>query len=429
MSHDQVSCPLEHVQTCARPFDRYRPYASAKQFDAVLDRARRLKGLRVIEINSTPRGGGVATMLHSILPALQGLGLDARWYSMCDERAFFEMTKQLMDLLQGANGHVTPADRDLYCKVSTQLAAQVDKLSADVLVIHCPQPAAILSLLRRQPSCGSIWRGHIDLAHPNPAALAFLEPFLCPYDLIVLEVRAYCLPGIPSQRQRFVPDAIDPLTTKNKQISRDDARQIMASVGIDISRPVVTQVARFDHRKNPIGVVDAYRLACRSVPGLQLAMLGTLAAQDDPTAEAVYEEVKRYVGNDPNVHLFADPKVIGQPQVDAFQTGSDAILLLSEKEGFGIAATEAMWKFNAVVGTDAPGISAQIDNGVDGFLVSSVDEGADRIVTLVRDRALARQLGQQAHETVCTHFLLPRLIDDWLGLFEGLSRRQAARAA
>lgn len=429
MSQPRVSCPLQLVRTRARGFDRYRPYASAEQFDAVCDRARALRGLRVIEINSTPKGGGVATMLESIIPTLQGLGLDAHWYSMCDVPHFFDVTKKLSDLLQGSPGSLSQAEKDLFCKVNAQLAAQVDKLSPDVLLIHCPQPAGILGMLHHPPSRGSIWRGHIDFAHPCPEALAFLEPFLEPYDLIVLEVPAYCLEGIPPQRQRFVPDAIDPLTRKNKLISREAARRQMAEVGIDISRPVVTQVARFDHRKNPIGVVDAYRRARAAVPNLQLAMLGTFVAQDDPTAEAVYREVKHYVGNDPNVHLYTNPKVIGQPEVDAFQTGSDAILLFSKEEGFGIAATEAMWKCNAVIGSDVAGIRAQIENRVNGFLVSTVDECADRIVELVCDRPLARRIGQRAHETVCAHFLLPRLIDDWLCLFEAVSRPRSAKAA
>jgi len=252
---------------------------------------------------------------------------------------------------------------------------------------------------------------------------------LRPYDRIVLEVPRYHLPGIPLRRQSFVPDAIDPLTIKNRLLGREEARRMMGQVGVDVSRPVIAQVARFDHRKNPIGVVDAYRIARRSVPGLQLAMLGAFEAQDDPTAESVYQDVKRHVDGDPDVHLYTSPKVIGQPQVDAFQTGCDAILLLSRKEGFGIAATEAMWKCNAVIGSAVPGLQAQIENGDDGFLVTSVDECADRIVTLVHDRALAERIGRSARETVRAHFLLPRLIDDWVGIFESLARPHAVRTA
>jgi trehalose synthase len=424
-----VGCPLRRVFTPARSFDRYRPYASSAQYDAVCDRARQLRHLRVVEVNSTPHGGGVATMLHSIIPVLAGLGLDAAWYSMCDEPGFFDLTKHLANLLQGADGRWTTDERDGYLGESQKLAAELDRLSADVLVIHDPQPAAAYELMSRRPSGGAIWRGHIDLHQPNLGALAFFEPLLQPYELVVLEVPADRLPTIPLRRQRFVPDAIDPLVPKNQLISREAARRAMARVGIDINDPVISQVARFDYWKDPIGVVEAYRQARLRIPGLQLALLGTFVAQDDPTAVAEYEKVKRFVGDDPQVHLYTDPKVINQIVVNAFQTGSDAILQLSRREGFGIAATEAMWKFNAVIAGDVPGLRAQITDGVNGYLVTTCEAAADRIERMVQDRLLARRIGEAAHQTVGNHFLLPRLIDDWLGLFQEVVGQRAARAA
>lgn len=421
---------LRRVETSPRRFEAYRPYATDEQYDRIHQRARQLRGARIVEVNSTPSGGGVATLLVAVIPVLQGLGLDARWYSMGPLRRFFQVTRKLHDLLQGAPGALTTEETACYCQTNEQLATEIEALAPEVLLIHDPQPAAVPVYLRRRPPA-LIWRGHIDLSQPNPRALAFIEPILHRYDRLALEVADDRLLGIPLDRQRFIPDAIDPLTPKNQLITREAARRIMARVGVPRDVPVVTQVARFDPWKNPIGVVRAYRIARQSIPNLQLAMLGTFSAQDDPTAELVYQEVKRFVGDDPDVHLYTDPRQIGDLEVNAFQTGSEAILQLSRREGFGIAATEAMWKGNVVIGGDVPGLRAQITDGVTGFLVDpdDVDGCAGRIVQLVRDRRLARTIGQQAHEHVRAHFLLPRLIDDWLGLYLDAMTHSLGRAA
>ncbi|HEX5417942.1 MAG TPA: glycosyltransferase [Chloroflexota bacterium] len=428
MSNQSVDPTLSLVPVGSRAFSDYRPYASAEQYDQILDRARGLKGLRVVEVNSTPKGGGVATMLHSVIPTLQSLQVDVQWYSMNASHDYFSLTKKLFDMLQGEPGHLPPADQDRYCRTGEQVARALDQLRYDVLVIHCPQPLGAAPFVRGRRS-GWIWRGHIDLSHPNPDAVSFLAPFLDCFQLLVLEVPSYQLARFPAGKQRFVPDGIDPQSLKNRLISREQALDLMRSVGIDTSRPTITQIARFDPLKNPIGVVEAYRKARRSVPSLQLAMLGTFGAEDDPTARQTYERVKAFVGDDPDIHLYTDPKVIGQAEVDAFQTGSDAVLLFSKREGFGIAATEAMWKCNAVIAGAVGGLCYQIVDGNTGFLVSTVDECAERIVRVVQDRELARRIGDHAHRRVAAHFLLPRLIGDWLELFGEVASARARQAA
>lgn len=429
MSHGHRDVTLEAVPVATRDFEDYRPYAADAQFAAIRDRARRLQGLRVVEVNSTPTGGGVATMLHSVVPALQSLGLDATWFSMRAGRSFFDLTKTLFNLLQGESGSLSLAEMGLYLRVSERIGKALDQVSPDILVIHDPQPLGARRYLTRFPTVGSLWRVHLDLTDPNIEALTFLRPMIELYDRVVLEVPDDQLAILPAAKQRFLPDAIDPLTPKNRLIDRATARQAMARVGIDAGRPVVTQVARFDPLKNPIGVVDAYRTARRAIPGLQLAMLGTFVAQDDPSARGVYERVSQYVGSDPDVHLYTDPKVIGQPEVDAFQSGSDAILQFSRREGFGIAATEAMWKGNVVIAGDVGGLRYQIIDGQSGFLVDGVEACARRIVQVITDRPLAQQIGDAARQRVAQHFLLPRLIDDWLLLFEELVSQRRQRAA
>lgn len=423
-----VACPLRRVFTLRRPFDRYRPYTTSAQLAQLLERARKLRGLKVVDLSLSPDAGSAAGMLHSLQPAFQGLGLDAHWYSLCPDPAFFQVARKLDDALLGAPYRLTPADLDRYRQVTEETAREVDRLSADILVVHDVAVAGVAGALGRRPR-GLIWRSHRDLSEPGPDALAFVEPLLKAYDTLVLETPACRLPGIPTTRQRYVAGAIDPLALKNQIISRDAARQRLTRLGIAAEQPLMCQIARFDPWKNPIGVVDAYRLARADVPDLQLALVGATPSTEESVAEQTFQEVKAYVGDDPNVFLFGEVGTVSQLDVDAFQSGADVVVLLACREGWGTSVTEAMWKYRPVVAADRPGPRVQITDGTNGFLVDDVPGCADRVTRLLRDRQLAESLGQQAHQTVKEHFLLPRLVDDYIGLFEAAVTTKAKRVA
>ncbi|HEX5416268.1 MAG TPA: glycosyltransferase [Chloroflexota bacterium] len=427
-----VDCPLRRVFTLRRPFDRYRPYTTPTQLAELRERARNLRGRKIIDLSLSPEAGSAASMLHSLQPAFQGLGLNAHWYSLCPDPSFFVVARKLHDALLGGLNRLTEADRKLYQQINDAAAREVDRLDAEILVVHDVELAGVASALANRPRA-LIWRSHGDLSEPGPEALGFVEPLLKSYTLLVLETPACRLPSIARGRQRFVAGAIDPLALKNQIISRDAARQRLTRLGIAADRPLMCQVARFDPWKNPLGVVDAYRRARADVPGLQLALVGAIATTEANVAEQTFEQVKSAVGDDPNVFLFGEvgavTPTVNQLDVDAFQSGADVAVLLACREGWGAALTEAMWKYRPVVATDRPGPRAQIQDGKNGFLVDGADAGAERVVQLLRDPALAESLGQHAHETVKECFLLPRLVDDYLGLFEEALAERAKRVA
>ena len=238
-------------------------------------------------------------------------------------------------------------------------------------------------------------------------------PWIRSYDVAVYSMPEYVLPGLPCGQARVVHPAIDPGSPKNRPLAAQAASSILAGLGLDPGRPLVAQVSRFD----PWQAIDAYRLAKREVPGLQLALVGVFSAKDDPEAPRVYRSVRDYAAGDPDIHLFTDPQRVGQQEVNAFQSGSTVILQRSRREGFGLTVTKAMWKGRPVIGRPVAGIMAQIRDGKDGFLVEGTEECAARIAQLDTDPGLARAIGEQARRTVRERFLLPRLLLDDLTLY------------
>jgi trehalose synthase len=303
-----------------------------------------------------------------------------------------------------------------------ETAKLMQDMKADVWIIHDPQPVGLIPYMPNfHPS---IWRVHIDTSHPNKDAWEFINPFMRMYDRIVFTCEDFIGPHLPKEKVRVFPPAIDPLTIKNSPLSLDSAKDIVKSFNIDLDRPLVIQVARFDPWKDPLGVVEAYRIAKKKIPGLQLAFLGLFLAKDDPEAMKIFNKVQKYTKNDPDIFLFSDPAQIGSLRVDtfvnAFQTAATVILQKSIREGFGLTVSEAMWKGQPVIGGKVGGIKLQIKEGKNGFLVSSPKQTAKRIIQLIENPQLAEKLGRAAKETVREKFLMPRLLRDYLKLFQEL---------
>jgi trehalose synthase len=328
--------------------------------------------------------------------------------------------------LQGAGGRLMAPQKRSYMAYLRRLAAEIEPLRADVWVVHDPQPLPLRSLVPLEGA--AIWRCHIDCSTPNGSVAPYLLPWVRAYDLAVYSMPEYVLPGLPAGRVKVVYPAIDPLTAKNRRLGQDAARAVLAGLGIDPQRPLVAQVSRFDPWKDPWQAIDAYRLAKREIPRLQLALVGVFSADDDPEAPGVYRSVRRYARGDPDVHLFTDPSLVGPLEVNAFQSGSDVVLQRSVREGFGLTVAEAMWKGRPVVGRPAGGIKVQIRDGQNGFLAETAEECAARIVQLVTDPQLARAIGERARRSVRRRFLLPRLLLDELRLYAAVATRAAVKA-
>jgi trehalose synthase len=377
--------------------------------------------LRVLHLNSTATGGGVAEILQSMVPLGNSLGIETeRIVINPDAAEFFDVTKKIHNMLQGSEGELSFAELDIYFSCIQRVAddMRAKGLEADVWFVHDPQLLPLARLLPKKQGETWIWICHIDLTTPNKSVLDALMPLSQDYDQLIFSQSAYVPKDLGDKVPVLIaPPAIDPLTSKNTAMDLPQARKIVAAMGIDTARPLVTQVSRFDLWKDPWGVIDAYRIARESVPGLQLALLGLRQATDDPEGAKVFQTVADHAAGDPDIHLYFDPAempVSVDEVVNAVQMASAVLIQKSIREGFGLTVTEGMWKGKPVIGGDAGGIRVQINDGVTGFLVSSPEQCAQRLVELLQDDALSARIGVAAKESVRQRFLLPRLALDYL---------------
>jgi trehalose synthase len=419
---------LTTIDTMPRSIASYRHLLDRDLFDRIQTMGSDLGGLRVAHINATGKGGGVAEILATLIPLSRSVGVDAVWYVLPPDDEFFQVTKRIHNWMQGKAGHLSRQDREVYLAYSERVAKQMRDLSADVWVVHDPQPLALRELVPLEGP--SIWRCHIDCSAPNGGVCEFLLPWMRGYDRALFTLPAFCLNGLAERQVAMELPAIDPLAPKNRRLGKAHAREILTSLGLDMKRPLITQVSRFDPWKNPWEVVDSYRLAKEQIPTLQLALIGVFEASDDPEGPAIYESVRRHAGDDPDIHLYTDPTRVGPIEINAFQTASTAILQRSTREGFGLVVTEAMWKRAPVIGTPIGGIAVQIQDGQNGFLASTAEECAARIVELVRNPRLASSIGEAGRESVRHRFLMPRVLRDELEVYSELTAAQdESRAA
>ena len=401
------------------PFESYESLIEADARQEILSAAQSLKDLRVVHVNATPRGGGVAEILRSLVPMMRGLGIDANWWAMEADEGFFTITKGIHNGLQGKVTSLRREDIERYWFHNERAASAIELAfgSPDILVAHDPQVMAVPAFLRN--GTRSVWHCHIDLTAPAEEVQARLLPLSQLYARCVVSMPEYAAAGLPLERTVGFPPAIDPFAAKNRRLPLEEARARLVGLGIDCRRPLISQVSRFDPWKDPWGVVDAYRLAKKHVPELQLALVGALTARDDPEGVGVWQSVCSYAGDDPDIHIYAEPEVGGDDTtVNAFQRASIVVIQKSIREGFGLTVTEAMWKGTPVIGGDCGGIRAQIRDGENGFLVSDVKTCAERLLYLLTHPEEAQRLGARARESVRQRFLMPRLLADYLSLFE-----------
>jgi trehalose synthase len=378
-----------------------------------------LEGKRVLHLSATAFGGGVAEINYTLVPLMRSIGLDAEWRIIHGQDEFFNVTKKIHNALQGSPQGLTADEEEIFHRYNVLNAQELDEAEYDFVLIHDPQPAAMADHFPDRQARW-IWRCHIDLSEPNRGVLEFLLPSLGRYDAAIFHRPEY-VPAAEGLPEAFIwPPAIDPLSPKNMALSPEDAAYIVDQFGIDVERPVLTQVSRFDPWKDPLGVIDAFRLTREEFPGLQLALVGSMA-HDDPEGWEFYNQTVDYAGGDPDIFILSNLNNIGAIEVNAFQVHSAAVLQKSIREGFGLTVTEALWKGRPTIGGRAGGIPSQIQEGETGWLVDSVEECASACREILADRAAATARGRKGKEFVRTHFLTPRLLRDWLALFNLLA--------
>jgi trehalose synthase len=397
----------------------YATLVSRGLMDEIRRLAEPLQGKRVVHVSATAFGGGVAEINYTLVPLMADAGLEVEWRIIRGAEEFFNVTKAIHNGLQGDPRSLTVEEQEIFRRYNAENAAEFAADAYDYVIIHDPQPIAMIDAFPER-TAKWIWRGHIDFSTPNPDVLEFLLPSLRRYDDAIFHMREYVPRANDLPEIVIWPPAIDPLMPKNMALSPEDAAYILDQFGIDVERPILTQVSRFDPWKDPVGVIDAYRIVKQQFPDVQLALVGSMA-HDDPEGWDYYNRTLEYAGDDPDIYILSNMNSVGAVEVNAFQVHSSALIQKSIKEGFGLTVTEALWKSKPMVAGRVGGIVAQITDGETGWLVSSVEECAQACVEVLRDPVAARARALRGKEHVRRHFLTPRLLRDWLVLFNRLA--------
>jgi trehalose synthase len=413
---------LGSVPTTPKSIEAYRAVIGDERMEEIFGLAQKLRGARVLHVNATAFGGGVAEILATLIPLMNDVGLDADWQVIRGADEFFNVTKAMHNSLQGMYYDWTPAMREIWLSYNRMNSEAFDE-SYDYVVMHDPQPAAIPTFLEERIGRRDgkwIWRCHIDLTDAQAQVWDILRPHVERYDGAIFTLPDYVKDDLNGPEIFSVPPAIDPLSPKNVELSPETVDEILSRYGVDPQRPMVTQISRFDPWKDPLGAIDVYRVAKREFPDLQLVMIASMAS-DDPEGWSWYERTVRRAGEDFDIHVLSNLNGVGNVEVNAFQRAARVVIQKSLREGFGLVVSEALWKGRPVVAGNVGGIPLQIDDGKTGFLVNTADECAEKLLYLLRNREVADQMGSLGVEYVRDRFLTTRYLRDYLRIFCQLS--------
>jgi trehalose synthase len=398
------------------PIEEYAPLIGQASIDELYQLAEVLEGTSIQNINSTAVGGGVAEILTQMIPLLKQLGVDARWDVIKGDERFFSITKKMHNGLHGVSAQISDEDFDYFVKINRHNASELN--FADIVFVHDPQPVA---LVEKRDVIGKqwVWRGHVDFSKPDERVWGFLAEYVNRYDVAVFSAPSFARKlKIP---QLLISPSINPLSDKNKELPEETVQEVFERFGIDMSRPVVTQISRFDYLKDPIGVIRAYKSAKKRVD-IQLVLAGG-GATDDPEGPIIMEQVREEAAKDKDIFvLFLPPS--SDIEINALQRGSTIILQKSLKEGFGLTVAEALWKGKPTIAGGVGGIPLQISHKYSGILTYSIEGTAHWIKQLVNDPEYARKLGANGREHIRNNFLITRHIKDYLLLFLSLSHKE-----
>ncbi|WP_293028187.1 glycosyltransferase [Natronococcus sp.] len=404
------------VETADRRLSAYDDYLDRSHRDGIRNGADRLDGERIAHVNTTADGGGVAEILHALVPLSRDAGVDVDWYVMEAPDEFYDVTKTIHNGLQGDHTPLTDEMRETYRNVTRENAAALEK-RYDAIVLHDPQSLGMASVLAdRYPDASLLWRCHIDLTTAADTYLEFVRSQLGPIDCTIVTHPAYA-EVLPDEETAIVHPAIDPFTEKNRSLEElptDLEGSDPGEYPFDTDRPLLVQVSRFDPWKDPLGVVEAYRNVRETVPDAQLVLAGGMP-DDDPEGIEIYREVEAETEADGDVHLLTNLPDVG---INLLQRSADAVVQKSLREGFALTVSETLWKETPVVGANVGGIPLQVEDGENGYLVEprDVDATADRLVRLLEDDERRDRFGERGRETVRERFLLPRLLEEYLTL-------------
>ena len=367
----------------------------------------------ILHINSTKFGGGVAEILHNMVPLMNELGINANWETFTAPDSFFEISKKMHNALQG-NMNIIFSEKEIKDYID-QAESTYEQLhpNSDFNIIHDPQPCPAIKFAIDKKGKW-IWRCHIDTSEPNPQAWNMISDYLSLYDALIFTKLEYAK-QVNHNLIIQIPPSIDPFSLKNQEIQEENAKQIVEKF-VPLDLPLISQISRFDPWKDPLGVIDAYRIVKEKFP-IRLALIGSLA-HDDPEGEQWLNKINDYIKGDPHIHVLSNLDGVDALEVNAFQRVSKVVVQKSIKEGFGLTVTEALWKKTPVIGGNVGGIKLQIENGVNGFLVDTVAETAEKILYLLNNPKIAKKMGEEGHRKIKNEFLLNKHVERYLDLFK-----------
>ena len=411
------------VSVTPKSLEDYRPIIGGTKTGEIVALARHLRGARVLHLNATAFGGGVAEILRSLLPLLRDLGIDAEWQVMEGNEEFFAVTKQIHNGMQGMYVPWNETMGEAWRRTNRDNARSLQG-PYDFVFVHDPQPAGILHYLANEShsALGAkwLWRCHIDTTEAMPEVWDFLRPYLKPYDAAIFTRDEYVKDDLQGPQVHLIPPAIDPLSTKSIDIPDTVVRDILARYNIDPERPIIAQISRFDPWKDPLGVIDVYKSIKEARPDLQLLMVASMA-DDDPEAWSFYERIVRKAGEDYDIHILTNLNGVGNLEVNAFQRAAQVVMQKSIREGFGLVISEALWKSCAMVAGGVGGIPMQMLYGRCGYLANTTKEFADGVRHLLDNPEEGRRMGAIGKEHVRENFLITRLLRDQLYLMRYLA--------
>jgi trehalose synthase len=390
----------------------YKSIIGEEGVEKIYTEASPLKGRHIEHINSTFYGGGVAEILSSLTLLMNDVGIKTGWRLLKGHQDFFNVTKKFHNALQGANILLSDNKKRVYIETNEMNSIIMHIGSADCIIVHDPQPLPLIQFYKKKQPW--VWRCHIDLSNPNLALWGYLKQFLEKYDAVIVSMERYKKTDLQKPYQ-IMPPSIDPLSTKNRFVPDSVVKRYLSKFGVDLDKPVISQISRFDKWKDPLGVVKAFEIVKRQVD-CKLVLLGSMAT-DDPEGEIIYKKLLDKVKHDNSIILinFADDFL-----VNCLQRASSVVIQKSIKEGFGLTVTEALWKGTPVVGGNVGGIPLQLLDGKNGYLVNNARECAERTLKLLKNPELRKEMGSFGVEHVRKNFLITRHLMDYIRIFKDM---------
>jgi trehalose synthase len=402
------------IRAMRRRLDDYRKIVGDETISSIYRKAGKLYGKHILHINSTSQGGGVAEMLQTLVPLMNDIGLDAGWRILHGNPDFFTITKKFHNALQGEPLNFTDIKKELYIQANEMFSIYTH-IDHDCVIVHDPQPLPLIDFYhKRQPW---IWRCHIDLSDPELQLWNYLKNFLLKYNTMIVSNKSYLRSDLPIDH-KIIPPAIDPLSSKNMEIIDGITPKTLQRFNIPTDKPIITQISRFDKWKDPLGVLEVFKLVKEKID-CRLILCGSMAT-DDPEGLEIYETVKEqakeYIKENDIILITVENNIL----VNILQRISDVIIQKSTREGFGLTVTEALWKGTPVVASNIGGIPLQISDGENGFLCEPNDTKgfATKIIEILENPDLAKRIGEKGKETVKQKFLITRLLSDYLDLLK-----------